>query len=163
MKKSNTLFISTIIGLCFLPIILRRKYRRQSLVVFSLSAITNTLVSDCLIKKRYFRFPIRYFPEVFPSNVVYDCLIGPLFATAYCQTTADSNFRGILRQSVVYSSIQAVIEYWVLVKTNLIKYNNKKWSIWHSFIGLILFKVLLVRGAWALVSRVMVVNEKKVN
>ncbi|SES94480.1 hypothetical protein SAMN05660297_00956 [Natronincola peptidivorans] len=161
MRKSKVLFTSTIIGICFLPILFKRKYRKQSLIVFVFTGLANTWISNHLITKGYFSFPVRYWPKIFKSSVVYDYLIGPLIAVAHCQTSLYSNAKGIVGQAILYSIFQALVEYWVLVKTHLIKYNNKKWSIWHSFVGLILFKVLLIRGAWTLVNRGIIAIEEK--
>jgi|GEM_PF-6132288 len=147
-KNRRILLISTILALAMMPILLRRRYRKKSIIIFFLSAIFNSVLSHILIAKNYFSQPSRYFHKYFISNILYDWLVLPLIAVLYCQATASAGAVISTSYAVALSSFQALLEYWMLIDTSLIKYNEKKWSIWHTLITLILYKVILMKGTW---------------
>ncbi len=160
MSSRRIMHIATGIGLCFMPILFRRRYRKQSFILFIFSAISNILISSLLMRKHHFSYPVRYFPKTFKSSIVYDWLIGPSIFVLYCQTTSNSSYSAIVGQSMVYSAFQTLIEYWILIKTRLIQYNESRWSIWHTFASQALYKVCLIRVMWSFIVKFIPIAER---
>lgn len=154
MNSKRTLNVSTLIALLFLPIVFRRKYKRQSIAIYFISAIGNVILDKYYLSKNSFYYPIRYLPKLFKINILYDLLVLPIFTAAYCQTSSNSSLKGIIGQNLLYTSIQASIEDLMLKRTKLIQHNQRKWSIGHTFLTLYCYK-LVIRGLWSIINPLM--------
>jgi hypothetical protein len=150
LNSKTVLIVTTIIGLCFVPILFRKKYIKSSLIIFVIAGVVNALLENYLVAKDYVIYPVRYFPEIFKYHVMYDFLVCPLISVAYCQTSSRKNLKNIYVQGLLYSGFQTLLEYIMVTKTDFIQYNN--WDIWHTFVLLIAYKIVFIRGIWELLS-----------
>ena len=151
MNSKKTLHISTFIALILLPIVFRRKYRRQSIVIFILSAITNVILDKYYLRRNSFVYSVRYLQKFFKISVLYDLLVLPIFTVIYCQTSTSSSLTNIFAQGSLYTLGQVFIEWILERKTKLIKYNHNKWSVKKSAITLFVYMVAF-RGVWAFID-----------
>jgi hypothetical protein len=160
MDSRTVLIIATVIGLCCIPILFRKKYRKRSLIIFVIAVAANALLENYLITKDYLYFPVRYFPGIFKNNIMYDYLVCPLISVAYCQTSSRKKLIGVYAQGIIYSVLQTLLEYFMLTQTELIRYNDVKWSIWHTLVILLVYKIIFIRGIWELLSYRSIVKDR---
>jgi hypothetical protein len=150
----NFLRISLIINLIMLlPMILRKPPIKDWLLVYLFNAVTNGLTDSFLSAYKIVKYPVRLFPKVFKTHVLFDYLIYPTFTILYNQITSKDKPFAIFYKLFFFTIPMFLVEFWAVRKTGLIKW-NKGWQWYHTFIS-ITVKSLMTRlfiGAVRLVA-----------
>lgn len=150
-KEKNILYFLLVAGIIALPLSLFRKGRKDWLIVFFLKGVLSSLINTIAVASKRLEYPVRLFPRLFKTSVIFDYLLFPLACVWFNQTTCSSKLRGIFMQAFfAYSLPMALLEYWIVKTTKLIKY--KKWSSLHTYFSLS-FTFLFVRGFIGLVRK----------
>ncbi|MDU0200086.1 MULTISPECIES: CBO0543 family protein [Paenibacillus] len=139
--------------LCFgsMFIWMLRKPIKDWLIIFLLKSVV-TAITDCfIIAADLLDYPIRFFPKVFDTNIVFDFLVFPTLCVFYNITTQHSKLKSIFVQALLYSIPVTLLEFWAEKNTELITYKH-----WNAFVSLITLMAtfLIVRGAIAIVRKV---------
>lgn len=136
MLERLILRASLVIGILSFPFIFRNKFKELGIVFFSIGYIASFLANFVIVKGEWVRHPIRFLPQYFQTNVLYEYLILPLSCVLYNQTTSHSKLPGIIGQSILYSGFHTIIEYVLEKKTRLVIW--VKWTWLHNMISLAL-------------------------
>lgn len=130
---------SLIIGLLLAPIIFFGKDYRKWIFAFLINSYANTFIAPILAYKHYLKYPVRFFPSIYKSSILYDYLICSLITSVYCKASFNDNFYKAFAKVWLFATPQALLERWFEKNTDLIKY-SKGWTWIHSLITIALAK-----------------------
>jgi len=151
MKKTeiNFLRIMTVICIGLLPFLLKKRPIKDWLLVFSFNALSNGIVDNILVKKKYLEYPIRLLPHLFSIHILFDFLIYPTFTIIFNQLTTKDQPIKILMKLLLIVTPLTFIETVAEKKTQMIKW-KKNWKWYHTF-SYIIFKSSWTRFVIAIV------------
>ncbi|WP_411954814.1 CBO0543 family protein [Alkalibacillus sp. S2W] len=153
--KSDELFlrVMTVLTTSSLLILLFRKPPIKNwLLVYLFNAVTNTIIDNFLVSLKILSYPVRYFPKVFNTHILFDFLIYPTFEILYNQMTEKDKLGPIIYKMFYLAVPMLFIETWAAKKTNLIAW-QKWWKWYHTFFGFII-KSLITRSLIGFVNKI---------
>lgn len=131
----NFLRVSLIINLIvLLPIIFRKPPIKDWLLVYLFNAVTNSIADNFLSAYKIVKYPVRFFPKVFKTHILFDFLIYPTFTILYNQATSKDRPFAIFYKLFFFTIPMFLVELWAVKKTGLIKW-NKGWKWYHTLIS----------------------------
>lgn len=146
MKDKTILNLLTILGISgSIFFLLRRKGELKDwFLIFFIKTLVSTVFDGPVIKTKYLQYPVRYFPKLFDSNIVFLYVLFPLSCVIYNQFTYKMKPLKSILSVFLFSGPMTLMESWIEKNTNLVKY-NKGWNSYFTFIVLS-FTFLLVKG-----------------
>lgn len=148
----NLLLIALIINIFLLrPLLIRKTPVKDWVIVYLFNAATNGLIDNILVRNKIVKYPVRLFPKVFDTHVLFDFFLYPTFTVWYNQLTHKDKIFPIIYKLFFITIPPFLLELWAEKKTNLIKW-NKGWKWYHSFFGFIL-KSLVTRTVIEIVRK----------
>ncbi|WP_408010240.1 CBO0543 family protein [Pseudalkalibacillus sp. A8] len=154
------LMLRVLFALCItsLPFLFRKPNLKTWIIVFFSKGVLSTLVDNYVVNTGRVKYPVRVFPNIFKTNILYDLLFFPLLSIIWVQITYNAKPLTILLRSL-YFSIPMSIMQWLLEKfTRLFKWRN--WTALHTFIS-VNFTLFTIRGLVALIKRFETVSSQK--
>lgn len=125
--------------------LLRRKGELKDwFLIYFIKTLVSTLIDGPVIKRKYVKYPHRYFSKLFDSNIVFLYIFFPLSCVMYNQFTYKMKPLKSILSVVLFSGPMTLIENWLEKNTKLVEY-HKGWNSWITFIVLS-FTFLLVKG-----------------
>ncbi|MGQ5389794.1 MULTISPECIES: CBO0543 family protein [unclassified Paenibacillus] len=113
------------------------------LTVFFAKGVLSSSIDSIFIKRKRIEYPVRPYPKIFDTNILYDLLFYPLLSVLWVRSTYDTKPSVTILRSL-YFSVPMSLAQWILEKkTNLFKW--KSWSILHTFVS-INFTLFTIRG-----------------
>lgn len=162
MKDRSILNILTLIGLFGSIFFLsRKKYKfKDWVLIYFIKTLVSTIFDGPVIKRKYVKYPHRYFPKFFDSNIVFLYVLFPLTCVMYNQFTNKMDTLKSILCVPLFSGPMTILEHWLEKNTGLVKY-HKGWNriieltsiYWLAlfFIGPIISVARVERtGAWEL-------------
>ena len=140
MNDKKLLNIITAMGIGGWILLFRKGPIKDWFLIYLGKTFVSTLMDIPVIKRKYVKYPIRYFSNSYNSNIVYIYIIFPLLCVIYNQYTYKMNSLTKVLSVFIFSVPMTIAEYWLEKKTNLIKYSKK----WNSFYTL----CFLTSGFW---------------
>ncbi|WP_134702649.1 CBO0543 family protein [Ammoniphilus sp. YIM 78166] len=131
------LFLLLSLGV-FLYWIKHPPFRDWALVFFS-TGYFSIFIAVIFVEEKSFAFPVRFLPEYFSTNVLYEFVFFPIICVLYNYTTFGSTIERAMGQAVLYSLLLTAAEFWFLKRTELIVYH--RWNLMHTFISIIIFLI----------------------
>ncbi|MEQ6378759.1 CBO0543 family protein [Bacillaceae bacterium S4-13-56] len=146
MRDKTILNLFTILGISgSIFFLLRRKGQLKDwFLIFFIKTLVSTIFDGPVIKTKYLQYPVRYFPKLFDSNIVFLYVIFPLSCVIYNQFTYKMKPLKSILSVFLFTGPMTLMENWIEKNTNLVKY-NKGWNSYITFIVLS-FAFLLVKG-----------------
>ncbi|MGM0776093.1 MAG: CBO0543 family protein [Bacillota bacterium] len=137
--------LNLLLGLCILsvPFLFKGKKMRETLVIFFSKGVLATLVDAYVVGTKRVEYPVRPFPRIFKTNVIYDILFFPLLSVIWVKISYNDNLRGIFLKSLIFSVPMSIAQWYFEKNTRLFKW--RKWSIFHTF-GSVNFTLFTIRG-----------------
>jgi hypothetical protein len=120
------------------------------IIVFFVKGFISLISNSFFVAYGLLSYPIRFFPNVFPTTIVFDMLAYPMLCVLYNQTTYKSSLKGILLQGILYSAGATLFECWAEQYTELITFH--RWEWYHSFLFFVA-TFLAVRAILALIRK----------
>ncbi|OEH85340.1 hypothetical protein BHU72_04400 [Desulfuribacillus stibiiarsenatis] len=154
-NKQDKLFLraTTVLTLLSLMILLFRKPPMKDwVIVYLFNAVTNGIIDNFMTSYKILKYPVRFFPNVFKTHVLFDFLIYPTFTVLYNQVTEKDKPLAIFYKLLYFTVPMFFIEYWAVKKTNLIKW-EKGWEWYHTFIS-VTIKSLVTRFVIGIIRKV---------
>lgn len=136
-NKFDILFLRVVTGLTFgslLILLYRKPPIKDWIIVYLFNAVTNGIIDNFITSYKVVEYPVRYFPKVFKSHILFDFLIYPTFTILYNQITENDKTLATFCKLLYFTIPMFLIEYWAVRKTNLIKW-EKGWGWYHTFIS----------------------------
>lgn len=133
MNDKKLMNIITLIGMAGWSLLFRQKGETKDwFLIYFIKTLVSTLIDGPVIKRKYLKYPNRYFPKHFDSNIVFLYIIFPLLCVAYNQFTYKMKpFRTIL-SVFLFSAPMTLIESVLERKTGLVRY-GKGWNAFYTF------------------------------
>ena len=131
--EKNILKILVGLVLVITPISIIGKEYRKWLLCFFLNSYANTFVAPALASKGFLKYPVRLFPSIFKSSIIYDYFLCSTITIWYCRTTLKDNWIRAFWKVWLFAMPQAILEVFFERNTKLIKY-GKGWTGIHSLI-----------------------------
>ncbi|MFD0675804.1 CBO0543 family protein [Paenibacillus sp. GCM10027630] len=126
-----------------IPFVFKRKNLLMYLTVFFAKGVLSSSIDSIFIKRKRIEYPVRPYPKIFDTNILYDLLFYPLLSVLWVRSTYDTKPSVTILRSL-YFSVPMSLAQWILEKkTNLFKW--KSWSILHTFVS-INFTLFTIRG-----------------
>lgn len=131
--------------LCFisLPLIFKGPKMRENLVIFFSKGVISTLIDTYVVGKKRVEYPVRPFPKIFTTNIIYDTLFFPILSVIWVKISYNDNFWKILLKSLLFSVPMSVGQWYMEKNTRLFKW--KKWTPFHTF-GFVNLTLFIIRG-----------------
>jgi len=116
--------------------LLRRKGQLKDwFLVFFIKTLVSTLIDGPVIKRKFLKYPYRYFPKSFDSNIIFLYLLFPLSCVMYNQFTYKAKALKTFLSVFLFSGPMTLLENWLEKHTHLVKY-SKGWNGYITFIVL---------------------------
>ncbi|MBT2661962.1 CBO0543 family protein [Bacillus sp. ISL-45] len=134
-----------LVSLCFisLPFLFKGKKMRENLVIFFSKGVLATLVDAYVVGTKRVEYPVRPFPKVFRTNILYDILFFPILSVIWVRISYNDNLLRILLKSLIFSIPMSYGQWFMEKNTKLFKWN--KWSPFHTFVS-VNFTLFTIRG-----------------
>ncbi|GIN38277.1 CBO0543 family protein [Heyndrickxia oleronia] len=116
---------------------------RENLVIFFSKGVLATLIDAYVVGTKRIEYPVRPFPKIFKTNIVYDILFFPLLSVIWVKLSYNDNFWKILLKSLLFSVPMSLGQWYLQKYSKLFKW--KKWSPFHTF-GSVSFTLFTIRG-----------------
>ncbi|OIJ09374.1 hypothetical protein BKP35_16625 [Anaerobacillus arseniciselenatis] len=160
-NKFDKLFLrvtTVITSISLLYLLFRKPPIKDWVLAYLFNAVTNLFIDSFLASYKIVKYPVRFFPKVFKSHILFDLLIYPTFTILYNQITEKDKSFAIFLKLLFFTVPMFFIEYWAVRKTNLIKW-NKGWKWYHTFIS-VTVKSLVTRGVVGALRKIDKVQQK---
>jgi hypothetical protein len=159
MKDRHILNILTLLGLgTTIFVLLRRKGDSKDwFLIFFIKTLVSTLIDGPVIKRKYVKYPNRYFPKLFDSNIVFLYILFPLSCVIYNQFTYKMKPLLSILSVFLFSGPMTLLEDWLEQHTNLVEY-HKGWNSLYTF-SVLTMTFWLVKSSIGLIR----ILDKKIN
>lgn len=131
------------------PFLFKGPKMRENLLIFFSKGVIATLVDAYVVGKQKLEYPVRPFPKIFKTNIIYDMLFFPILSVIWVKISYNDNFGKILLKSLIFSVPMSVGQWFMEKNTGLFKW--KKWSPFHTFAS-VNFTLFIIRGFVGLIK-----------
>lgn len=137
--------LNLLTSLCFisLPFLFKGSKMRENLVIFFSKGVIATLIDAYVVGTKRVEYPVRPFPKIFKTNIIYDMLFFPILSVIWVKISYSDNLSKILLKSLIFSVPMSVGQWFMEKNTGLFKW--KKWSPFHTFAS-VNFTLFTIRG-----------------
>jgi hypothetical protein len=125
------------------PFLFRGLKMRENLVIFFAKGVIATLIDAYVVAKKWVDYPVRPFPKIFKTNIVYDMLFFPILSVIWVKMSYNDNWVKIILKSLIFSIPMSLGQWYLERNSSLFKWN--KWSPLHTF-GSVNFTLFIIRG-----------------
>ncbi|MEG9295009.1 CBO0543 family protein [Mangrovibacillus sp. Mu-81] len=146
-KLLNILFGMSVLSV---PFMFKGKKMRETLLVFFSKGVLSTLVDAYVVGTKRIEYPVRPFPKIFKTNLIYDILFFPILSVIWVKITYNDNLRNLLLKSLIFSVPMSIGQWYFEKNSRLFKWRN--WSIFHTF-GSVCFTLFTIRGFIGLIKK----------
>ncbi|WP_302053479.1 CBO0543 family protein [Neobacillus rhizophilus] len=123
---------------------------RENLVIFFSKGVIATLIDAYVVGTKRIEYPVRPFPKIFKTNIIYDILFFPILSVIWVKMSYNDNFLKILLKSLIFSVPMSIGQWYFEKNSRLFKW--KKWSPFHTF-GSVSFTLFTIRGLVGLIKK----------
>ncbi|MCM0761179.1 MULTISPECIES: CBO0543 family protein [Sporomusa] len=130
MSISVEMFISlaaAVITLLLLIFAVDWRYFRDWVVVYLFKSLLDFVVSSPTVELRLLEYPDRLLPNLYDTSLLFELWVFPVLCILYNQITRDKGLSVILGYALLFSAGITVIEYFLELHTNLIRYIQWSW------------------------------------
>lgn len=126
-----------------------KKYERKPSNFF-LQRCDSNLLDAYVVGTNKVEYPVRPFPKIFKTNIVYDMLFFPLLSVIWVKLSYHDKLPKILLKSLIFSVPMSLGQWFFEKNTSLFKW--KRWSPFHTFVS-VNFTLFLIRGLVGLIKK----------
>ncbi|MEH7746016.1 CBO0543 family protein [Neobacillus drentensis] len=137
--------LNLLTALCFisLPFLFKGSKMRETLVIFFSKGVLATLIDAFVVGSKRVEYPVRPFPKIFKTNIIYDILFFPILSVIWVKISYNDKFWKILLKSLIFSVPMSIGQWYMERNTKLFKWG--KWTAIHTF-GSVNFTLFTIRG-----------------
>lgn len=133
----------TALCLVSLPFLFKGPKMRENLVVFFSKGVIATLIDAYVVGTKRLEYPVRPFPKIFKTNIIYDILFFPLLSVIWVKLSYNDQLGKILLKSLLFSVPMSIGQWYFEKNSRLFKW--KKWTTFHTFAS-VNFTLFTIRG-----------------
>lgn len=141
--EKKLLNLLTALCIVSLPFLFKGSKMRENLVIFFSKGVIATLIDAYVVGTKRVAYPVRPFPKIFKTNIIYDILFFPILSVVWVKISYNDKFWKILLKSLIFSVPMSLGQWFMESKTGLFKW--KKWSPFHTF-ATVSFTLFTIRG-----------------
>ncbi|AYA77811.1 hypothetical protein DOE78_21580 [Bacillus sp. Y1] len=149
MEKKLIKLLTTICTIS-IPFLFFGRSIRENLVIFFSKGVIATLLDAYVVGTNKVEYPVRPFPKIFKTNIVYDMLFFPLLSVIWVKLSYHDKLPKILLKSLIFSVPMSLGQWFFEKNTSLFKW--KRWSPFHTFVS-VNFTLFLIRGLVGLIKK----------
>lgn len=152
--------LSLLFGICIfsVPFLFKGNKMRENLIVFFSKGVLSTLIDAYVVETKKIEYPVRPFPKIFKTNLIYDILLFPLLSVIWIKISYNDNLINILLKSLIFSLPMSIAQWYLEQNTRLFKW--KKWSIFNTF-GSVTFTLFTIRGLIGFIKKMDLLKNKQ--
>ncbi|MBV7508753.1 hypothetical protein KW850_26415 [Bacillus sp. sid0103] len=148
--EKKLLNLLTALCIVSLPFLFKGSKMRENLVIFFSKGVIATLLDAYVVGTKKVEYPVRPFPKIFKTNIIYDILFFPILSVIWVKLSYHDNLSKILLKSLIFSVPMSIAQWYFEKNTRLFKW--KKWTPFHTF-GTVNFTLFLIRGFVGLLKK----------
>ncbi|MEH7505908.1 CBO0543 family protein [Neobacillus drentensis] len=148
--EKKLLNLLTVLCVVSLPFLFKGSKMRENLVIFFSKGVIATLIDAYVVGTKKLEYPVRPFPKIFKTNIIYDMLFFPLLSVIWVKLSYNDHFGKILLKSFIFSVPMSIAQWYFEKNSRLFKW--KKWTAFHTF-GSVNFTLFLIRGLVGLLKQ----------
>ncbi|MDQ0231051.1 CBO0543 family protein [Metabacillus malikii] len=146
MRERLILKFLLILGIGLIPFVFERKYLKDGIIIFMGKGLLAIFLDTLTTGKKKIKYPIRFLPNYFRSNILFDLLLFPLVCVFYNRITREDKYVKMLWKASLTSLTLTIIEVYFEANTRLINFKNS-WRWYHTFLSetvtLLLFRLFI--------------------
>ncbi|MGG3466734.1 CBO0543 family protein [Neobacillus pocheonensis] len=148
--EKKLLNLLTTLCLVSLPFLFKGSKMRENLVIFFSKGVIATLLDAYVVGTKKLEYPVRPFPKIFKTNIIYDMLFFPLLSVIWVKLSYHDNFGKILLKSLLFSVPMSIGQWYFEKNSRLFKW--KKWTPFHTFAS-VNVTLFIIRGLVGLIKK----------
>ena len=144
--------LNLLLALCTisLPFLFTGRKTKENLVIFFSKGVVATLIDAYVVGTNKIEYPVRPFPKIFKTNLIYDILFFPLLSVVWVKLSYNDKLPMMLLKSLIFSVPMSLGQWFFERNTRLFKW--KKWSPLHTFAS-VNFTLFTIRGLVGLIRK----------
>jgi hypothetical protein len=144
--------LNLLTAVCFvsLPFLFKGPKMRENLVIFFSKGVIAILIDAYVVGTKRLEYPVRPFPKIFKTNIIYTVLFFPLLSVIWVKLTYNDHLGKILLKSLLFS-VPMSIGQWLFEKNSKL-FKWKKWTSFHTFAS-VNFTLFTIRGLVGLLKK----------
>nr|WP_310174242.1 CBO0543 family protein [Neobacillus niacini] len=95
-----------------------------------------------VVAKKRVEYPVRPFPRIFKTNIIYDVLFFPILTVIWVKLSHNDNLGKIFLKSLLFTVPMSIGQWYFEKNSGLFKWN--KWTPFHTF-GSCTFTMFTIR------------------
>jgi hypothetical protein len=148
--EKKLLNLLTALCVVSLPFLFKGSKMRENLVIFFSKGVIATLIDAFVVGTKRLEYPVRPFPKIFKTNIIYDLLFFPLLSVIWVKLTYNDHLGKILLKSLLFSVPMSIGQWCFEKNSKLFKW--EKWTIFHTFTS-VNFTLFTIRGFVGLLKK----------
>ncbi|MGG3888818.1 CBO0543 family protein [Metabacillus fastidiosus] len=148
--EKKLLNLLNVMCIASLPFLFRGSKMRGNLLIFFSKGVLATLVDAYVVGTKRVSYPVRPFPKIFKTNIIYDILFFPILSVIWVKISYNDNIGKILLKSLIFSVPMSLGQWYLERNSKLFKW--EKWSPLHTF-GSVNFTLFTIRGLVGLLKK----------
>ncbi|MFP5106275.1 CBO0543 family protein [Neobacillus sp. C211] len=148
--EKKLLNLLTALCVVSLPFLFKGSKMRENLVIFFSKGVLATLIDAFVVGTKRLEYPVRPFPKIFKTNIIYDLLFFPLLSVIWVKLTYNDHLGKILLKSLLFSVPMSIGQWCFEKNSKLFKW--EKWTIFHTFTS-VNFTLFTIRGFVGLLKK----------
>jgi hypothetical protein len=141
--EKKLLNLLTALCIVALPFLFKGPKMRENLVIFFSKGVIATLLDAYVVGTKRLEYPVRPFPNIFKTNIIYDILFFPLLSVIWVKLSYNDHLGKILLKSLLFSVPMSIGQWYFEKNSGLFKW--KKWTPYHTFSS-VNFTLFTIRG-----------------
>lgn len=144
--------LNLLLALCTisLPFLFTGRKTRENLVIFFSKGVIATIIDAYVVGTDKIEYPVRPFPKIFKTNLIYDILFFPLLSVVWVKLSYNDKLPMMLLKSLIFSVPMSLGQWFFERNTRLFKW--KRWSPLHTFAS-VNFTLFTIRGLVGLIRK----------
>jgi hypothetical protein len=148
--EKKLLNLLTALCIVALPFLFKGPKMRENLVIFFSKGVIATLLDAYVVGTKRLEYPVRPFPNIFKTNIIYDILFFPLLSVIWVKLSYNDHLGKILLKSLLFSVPMSNGQWYFEKNSGLFKW--KKWTPYHTFSS-VNFTLFTIRGLVGLIKK----------
>jgi hypothetical protein len=148
--EKKLLNLVLVMSMVSLPFLFRGSKMRENLVIFFSKGVLATLVDAYVVGSKKIAYPVRPFPKIFKTNILYDMLFFPILSVIWVRMSYNDSFGKILLKSLIFSVPMSIGQWYFERNSRLFEW--KRWTPLHTF-GSVSFTLFTIRGFVGLIKK----------
>src|SRR3954469_20532386 len=124
--EKKLLNLLTALCIASLPFLFKGSKMRENLVIFFSKGVIATLIDAYVVGTKRLEYPVRPFPKIFKTNIIYTILFFPILSVVWVKMSYNDKLSKIILKSLLFSIPMSIGQWYFEKNSRLFKW--KKWT-----------------------------------